>query len=99
MEEQLPLFPEQTVKLMDTCDSLTSLLLYKNGKYGNSALTPINVFSKVDSSTGLLQRIDDKVARIKNSKELRKNDVADLVGYLILLCVSKDWTTFEEFKD
>ena len=80
-------------------DSLHDLLQYKNNKYGSSGLTPINVFSKTDAETGLLQRIDDKIARIKNSPELRKNDVADLIGYLILLCVTKDWNDFNEFKD
>jgi hypothetical protein len=60
---------------------------------------PINVFSKSDALTGLLGRLDDKIARIKNSPELRKNDVADCIGYLTLLCVSKGWTNFDEFKD
>ena len=87
------------MEIETTCDSLKSLLLYKNSKYGNSGLQPINVFSKASSETGLLQRLDDKVARIKNSPDLRKNDVADLFGYLALLCVSKGWTNFDEFKD
>ncbi len=103
--EQLPLFPPpepvspQTIKLMDTCDSLASLFLYKNQKYGNSGLEPINVFSKDNATTGLLHRLDDKIARIKNSPELRKNDIVDAIGYMVLLCVSKGWTNFEEFKD
>ncbi len=78
---------------------LHDLLQYKNSKYGNSGIEPINVFSKVSAETGLLQRLDDKIARIKNSPELRKNDVADVVGYLVLLCVTKGWTNFDEFKD
>lgn len=82
-----------------TCDSLKSLLLYKNEKYGNSGLEPLNIFSKASADTGLLQRLDDKIARIKNSPELRKNDIADLFGYLALLCVSKGWDNFDEFKD
>lgn len=85
--------------ISQTCDSLKVLLLYKNEKYGNSGLEPINVFSKQSAETGLLQRLDDKIARIKNSTELRKNDVADLFGYLALLCVSKGWDNFDEFKD
>lgn len=82
-----------------TCDSLKSLLLYKNQKYGNSGLQPINVFSKVSADTGLLQRLDDKIARIKNSPDLRKNDLADVIGYIVLICVSKGWDNFDEFKD
>lgn len=82
-----------------TCDSLKSLLLYKNSKYGNSGLEPINIFNKQSAETGLLLRLDDKIARIKNSPELRKNDVADLFGYLALVCVSRGWLNFDEFKD
>ena len=85
--------------IQETCDSLKNLLLYKNEKYGNSGLQPINVFSKQSAETGLLQRLDDKISRIKNSEELRKNDIADLFGYLALLCVSKGWNNFNEFKD
>jgi hypothetical protein len=74
-------------------------LLYKNDKYGNAGLEPINVFSKDGATTGLLHRLDDKLSRIKNSPELRKNDVSDVIGYCVLLCVSNGWTNFDEFKD
>lgn len=80
-------------------DSLKALLQYKNEKYGDSALTPINIFSKLDAETGLLVRLDDKLARIKNGKDLRKNDVADIMGYLALLSIKNGWTDFSEFKD
>jgi hypothetical protein len=80
-------------------EALEDLLQYKNSKYGNSSLKPINIFSKASSETGLLQRIDDKIARIQNSPELKCNDVVDLMGYLTLLCVSKGWDNFDEFKD
>ena len=78
---------------------IAELLYYKNEKYGNAALSPKNTFSKADAADSILIRIDDKIARIANSDELRKNDVVDLIGYLILLCVVKDWLTFDEFKD
>lgn len=77
-------------------DSIASLLQYKNEKYGNSALEPIEVFgSKCKVGT----RIDDKLSRIKNSSELNKNDVVDLIGYTILICKEKGWDNFDEFKD
>jgi hypothetical protein len=88
-----------TVKIMETFSNLSNLLVYKNTLYGNSGLQPINVFSKANAETGLLQRLDDKIARVQNSPELRKNDVADIIGYLVLICVSKGWTNFDEFKD
>ena len=82
-----------------TCRSLEAFLMEKNKRYGNSALEPIQTFSKLSSVEGILQRIDDKISRIKNSKELRKNDVVDLVGYLVLLCVNKGWTNFNDQID
>lgn len=64
-----------------------TLLESKNQKYGNSALEPLGVFSKLSAREGLLVRIDDKLKRIKNGS-LEKDDedvVNDLIGYLILL--------------
>lgn len=78
---------------------LEEFLLEKNKNYGNSALEPLRVFSKAENSEGILVRIDDKLSRIKNSKELRKNDVVDLLGYLVLLCIQKGWTNFNELKN
>jgi hypothetical protein len=79
-----------------TLSNLADLLKYKNEKYGNSALEPLEIFgNKCKVGT----RLDDKLARIKNSKELKKNDVADLIGYLVLTCVENSWDSFEEFKD
>ena len=86
-------------KINDICDNMKDLLFYKNEKYGDAALSPINIFSKNDSGNSLCVRIDDKLSRIKNGKELKKNDVCDLMGYLILLSADKNWIDFSEFKD
>jgi len=51
----------------------------------------------VDNS--IYVRIDDKLNRVINSDELRKNDVVDIAGYLVLLMVSKGWLDFDEFLD
>ncbi|UYZ60081.1 hypothetical protein [Hymenobacter latericus] len=80
-------------------DGLEDILRYKNRQYGNSGLEPIGVFSKTSTLDKLLARADDKVARIRNSEELRKNDVADLMGYLVLICAHQGWTDFSEQKD
>jgi hypothetical protein len=66
---------------------IRELLITKNLKYGNSALEPLGVFSKLSVKEGLLVRIDDKLKRIKNgSLENDDEDVInDLVGYLVLL--------------
>lgn len=81
------------------CCNMARFLRAKNVKYGNSALDPMKIFSKQDAESQLYNRIDDKLSRIKNSSELRKNDVVDLIGYLILLCVKKGWTNFEDLLD
>ena len=66
---------------------IRELLISKNLKYGNSALEPLGVFSKLSAREGLLIRIDDKLKRIKNGS-LEKDDedvINDLIGYLVLL--------------
>ncbi len=87
------------VSFHEIASNIADVLLHKNNNYGDSALEPINIFNKSESSESICTRIDDKLSRVKNSKELRKNDVFDLIGYLILLCISKGWTTFTEFID
>jgi hypothetical protein len=75
------------------------LVLEKNKRYGNSALEPIGIFNKADASNSIKIRLDDKLQRIKNSSELSKNDVSDMMGYLILLCVYNEWNDFKEQID
>lgn len=92
-----PIEDESNTNSFDTItQNLSALLKYKNKKYGNSALEPLNIFSG-KSIVG--DRLDDKLARVKNGKELRKNDIADLLGYLILTCREKGWETFNELMD
>ena len=79
--------------------SLNNLLQEKNRRYGNSALSPLGIFNKLDNTSGILVRLDDKAARLKNSTELRKNDIVDIMGYLVLLCVSKEWVDFSDLID
>ena len=77
-------------------DSIADLLLYKNIKYGNAALEPMNIFQ---NKCKVGQRLDDKIARVRNNPKLQKNDIADLIGYLALVCVEKEWDNFDEFMD
>ena len=91
----------KTTALMikEVTDSLNHLLQEKNLRYGNSALSPLNIFSKDDAITGIKIRMDDKLMRIKTSKELRKNDLVDYIGYGVLLCIANDWLNFDELID
>lgn len=87
---------EKAVDFVTTLSSINDLLVYKNRKYGNAALSPLCIF-KDKCKVG--DRLDDKLARVKNSNELKKNDIADLIGYLTLVCVEKGWDNFDEFQD
>lgn len=78
---------------------MDKLLQVKNQRYGDGAVNPSRRFSKLGASEGILIRLDDKLNRIENSKELRKNDIADMMGYLTLLCVANDWTDFDDLID
>ena len=76
------------LKIASACDDIKELLLYKNLKYGDSALNPCRVFSKASSTEQLLVRIDDKLNRIQKGAGLLSTDedvIVDLIGYLVLL--------------
>ena len=80
-----------TTKIANTCEDIKTLLLEKNAKYGNSAVEPINVFSKQDNAAAICARIDDKLSRIKNVglNDATEDTVDDLIGYLILLKIAR----------
>ena len=90
-------------KIIEISDSMKDLLLYKNEKYGDSALSPNNIFYKGDSTNSILIRLDDKISRIKNNTEPkpRVNDVCDIIGYCILLLASMNVSSedISKFKD
>lgn len=77
-------------------ESLCKMLEAKNKAYGESALKPLDIFAKHHPYGS---RLDEKVARVKNSSELRKNDVADIIGGLFLICKDKGWSDFTDLID
>lgn len=80
---------------------IRELLVTKNLKYGNSALEPLGVFSKLSAKDGLLVRIDDKLKRIKNGS-LEKDDedvINDLIGYLVLLKIEQKEEKYKRNRD
>jgi hypothetical protein len=83
-------------KFDDLGAAIARLLNAKNKLYGDSALNPLNIFN---GKTKVGQRIDDKLGRVKNSVSLRKNDVADLIGYLFLVCKENNWENFDDLID
>ena len=74
-----------------TCNEIRDLLLAKNKAYGDSALEPDNIFSKLDNAQAICARIDDKLSRIKNVglDDNTEDTLDDLIGYLILLKVAR----------
>lgn len=77
---------------------LNDLLQEKNKRYGDSALEPLEGI-KYTAEDGIKIRLADKVKRIINSEDLRKNDISDVMGYLVLLCADKDWLSFNDLID
>lgn len=77
-------------EIVKVCIDMLEMLLEKNISYGNSALNPVNIFSKASTSEQILIRIDDKLNRIINDEEFKNEDtISDLIGYLLLLQVQK----------
>jgi len=76
-------------KIIVECLEIAEMLIKKNVSYGNSALDPIRIFSKADSTEQIRVRIDDKLNRIQNDQAFPgDNDIDDLIGYLILLKIA-----------
>lgn len=77
-------------RITETCDELKTMLLKKNESYGDSALSPIRVFSKLEAEAGLKIRIDDKLSRLmRGNDSFNEDTVLDLLGYLILLRITQ----------
>lgn len=68
-----------------TTKEICALLLAKNKAYGDSALNPIRVFSRVDALEQIRVRIDDKLSRLARGTASGEDVILDLIGYLVLL--------------
>ena len=79
-------------KIKEVSAKVYHMLLEKNSAYGNSALTPVNIFAKGNAVEGLSARIDDKLSRIKNRglSDATEDTLFDLCGYLILLIIARE---------
>jgi len=87
------------IEIAKVCDDIKELLLYKNKKYGNSALKPSRIFSKSSAVEQLLVRIDDKLNRVSKGAGLIGEDedvIMDLIGYLVLLKIGLNHQSGEQ---
>lgn len=80
-------------------NNFKEFLLEKNRRYGDSAIQPVHIFSKVSAEDQIKNRLDDKLSRIMNSDKLRKNDCADVLGYTVLLMVQNGWLEMDDLLD
>ncbi len=79
------------VEIAQMCDSIKNMLLDKNMKYGDSALSPARILSNSSPIEQILVRIDDKLNRIQQGKNNITEDedvISDLIGYFILLKIA-----------
>jgi len=69
---------------------VTDLLKSKNKAYGNTALNPPKIFSKLSSTEAICARLDDKLSRIQNKgiNDATEDTIDDVIGYLLLLKMS-----------
>lgn len=92
ISEVFPPLPEDPFreKVQQVLRPLEDLLVEKNEAYGNSALDPVNIFSKSTAVEQIKVRIDDKLSRLYHGKEYGDEDtITDLMGYLILLRIAE----------
>ena len=84
------------------CDGIKDMLIQKNMAYGDSALNPIRVMSNASTIEQLLVRIDDKLNRIRQGRNLLCDDedvIVDLIGYFILLKIAVERDTQNAYND
>ena len=95
--------PPTQQRIHEIMGAMKDLLLYKNQKYGDSAINPKKIFYKGDSTSSILIRLDDKIGRVMSNtaEKPRINDVCDIIGYCTLLLISMGVTAEDiaKFKD
>ena len=70
---------------------ISDLLCQKNESYGDSACSPLQIFSKLEADDAICARIDDKLSRIANRglNGDTEDTLFDLIGYLVLLQIAR----------
>lgn len=90
---------DTTEDIQKLFENFKSFLIEKNNRYGDAALKPLRIFPGSPTEELICNHLNEKLSRIQNSNELRKNDIADTFGYLALLMISKGWITFDDLLD
>jgi hypothetical protein len=79
--------------LADQFRVVRETLIRKNKAYGDSALSPVRVFAKSDTSEQIRVRLDDKLSRLKRGTPDGEDVILDLLGYLVILTISESDAT------
>lgn len=78
-------------KVQDILHGMADLLVEKNAAYGNSALDPVRIFSRADTTEQLYVRLDDKINRVKQGHEYPGDDtIRDIIGYCTLILIARE---------
>lgn len=87
--------------IAEECDAIKNLLLEKNKAYGNSALDPVKIFSKLSNEEQIKVRIDDKISRISRGQQssIQEDTEQDLIGYFILLRICRKFQKIKKGAD
>ena len=80
--------PDTQQQIKALTNAMQKVLLEKNRRYGDSAMNPLGVFSKLSAQDSIRIRLDDKLKRVQNTANPRTNDVCDIIGYCFLLLIS-----------
>lgn len=76
-------------KVEEELSTIRETLITKNAKYGDSALNPVRVFSKLDAAEQLRVAIDHKLSRLARGHQGEEDTILDLMGYIILLRIAE----------
>ena len=79
-----PTLDQTQTAIVEVCQEITELLLLKNRAYGNSAISPLRVFSKANPLEQINVRLDDKLSRLAKGSLDGEDVELDLVGYIVL---------------
>lgn len=83
-------------------DKVRLLLLEKNKAYGDSAMNPVRVFSKMNAMEQLKVRMDDKLSRLARGNELKDESfddtILDLTGYLFIYMIQREYEKSRNFN-
>lgn len=75
--------------LNEVLNKTRDMLLAKNAAYGDSALSPVRIFSRASLREQILVRLDDKASRLMRGSNAGEDVAADMLGYFVLMLIAE----------